>query len=76
MTTSAGVPAAADARLGPFLFSPGWSRGNAATVWLASFFTIGLAAFVSFLQPYLFNEVLNVPVAEQGRLTGNLGFLQ
>lgn len=76
MTKSAGGPAAADARLGPFLFSPGWSRGNAATVWLASFFTIGLAAFISFLQPYLFNEVLHVPVAEQGRLTGNLGFLQ
>ena len=45
-------------------------------MWLASFFTIGLAAFISFLQPYLLNEVLRVPVAEQGRLTGNLGFLQ
>ena len=64
------------ARLGPFRFAPGWSRGNAATVWLASFFTIGLAAFMSFLQPYLLNEVLRIPLAEQGRLTGNLGFLQ
>jgi len=71
---AAGSPA--DARLGPFRFAPGWSRGNAATVWLASFFTIGLAAFISFLQPYLLNEVLRIPVAEQGRLTGNLGFLQ
>jgi MFS family permease len=73
---SAEDASAADARLGPFRFAPGWSRGNAATVWLASFFTIGLAAFVSFLQPYLLNEVLRIPVAEQGRLTGNLGFLQ
>ncbi|MEO7385958.1 MAG: MFS transporter [Gammaproteobacteria bacterium] len=64
------------ARLGPFVFAPGWSRGNASTVWLASFFTIGLAAFVSLLQPYLLNEVLRIPVAEQGRLTGNLGFVQ
>ena len=64
------------ARLGPFRFAPGWSRGNASTVWIASFFTIGLAAFMSFLQPYLLNEVLRIPVAEQGRLTGNLGFLQ
>jgi len=73
--TAAAVPYA-DTRLGPFWFAPGWSRGNAATVWVASFFTIGLAAFISFLQPYLFNEVLRIPVAEQGRLTGNLGFLQ
>ncbi|MCE7903454.1 MAG: MFS transporter [Gammaproteobacteria bacterium PRO9] len=63
-------------RIGPFHLAAGWSRGNAATVWLASFFTIGLAAFISFLQPYLLNEVLHVPVAEQGRLTGGLGFLQ
>ena len=64
------------ARLGPFRFAPGWSLGNATTVWVASLFTIGLAAFMSFLQPYVLNEVLHVPVAEQGRLTGNLGFLQ
>ncbi len=68
--------AAASARLGPFWFAPGWSRGNAATVWQASLYTIGLAAFISFLQPYLLNEVLHIPVAEQGRLTGNLGFIQ
>ena len=68
--------AARTVRIGPFWFAPGWSRGNATTVWFASFFTIGLAAFMSFLQPYLLNEVLHVPVAEQGRLTGNLGFLQ
>jgi len=63
-------------RLGPFWFAPGWSRANATTVWFASFFTIGLAAFMSFLQPYLLNEVLHIPVEQQGRLTGNLGFLQ
>jgi len=63
-------------RLGPFWFAPGWALGNAITVWIASFLTIGLAAFMSFLQPYLLNEVLHIAVAEQGRLTGNLGFLQ
>lgn len=75
MGTVAGTASAA-ARLGPFQLADGWSRANAATVWVASFATIGLAAFASFLQPYLLNEVLHVPVAEQGRLTGNLGFLQ
>jgi MFS family permease len=74
MPDFSGMPACAS--LGPFRFAPGWSRGNAATVWLASFFTIGLAAFMTFLQPYLLNEVLQIPLAEQGRLTGNLGFLQ
>jgi MFS family permease len=63
-------------RIGPFWITPGWTRGNAGTVWLASFFTIGLAAFMSFMQPYLLTEVLKVPQAEQGRLTGSLGFLQ
>jgi len=76
MEPSALPPPAAGLRLGPFGLAAGWSRGNAATVWLASFFTIGLAAFMSFLQPYLLNEVLGIPPAEQGRLTGNLGFLQ
>lgn len=27
-------------RIGPFHLAAGWSRGNAATVWLASFFTM------------------------------------
>jgi len=64
------------ARIGPFWFSEGWSRGNAATVWIASLFSIGLAAYMNFVQPFLLNEVLKVPQAEQGTLTGTLGLLQ
>lgn len=41
-----------------------------------SFMTIGLAAFMTFAQPYLLNQVLHLPVGEQGRLTGSLGALQ
>jgi MFS family permease len=65
-----------DARIGPFWFEPGWSRGNAATVWIASLFSIGLAAYMNFVQPFLLNEVLKVPQDQQGTLTGSLGLLQ
>ncbi len=69
-------PDSAGARIGPFAFTHGWSRGNAATVWIASFFSIGLAAYMSFVQPFLLNEVLRVPQEQQGTLTGTLGLLQ
>lgn len=64
------------ARIGPFQFADGWSRGNAATVWAASLSTIGLAAFMSFMQPYLLAQMLDVPTGQQGRLTGGLGALR
>jgi len=70
------IPDSSGKRIGPFWITPGWSRGNAATVWAASLMTIGLAAFMSFVQPYLLNEVLHLPQEEQGRLTGNLAALQ
>ena len=69
-------PDTTGARIGPFWFTPGWSRGNAATVWIASAMTIGLAAFMSFVQPYLLNEVLHLPEDRQGTLTGTLAALQ
>jgi MFS family permease len=63
-------------RLGFFWLSPGWTRGNAVTLWTGSLFTIGLAAFLGIGQPYLLNEVLRIPVDEQGRLTAVLGIAQ
>jgi len=65
-----------EARIGPFRFAPGWSRANAATVWVASLCTIGLAAFMSFMQPYLLAEMVGVPAGQQGRLTGGLGAIR
>jgi MFS family permease len=35
-----------------------------------------MAAYISFAQPYLLNEILRVPIGEQGRLTGYLGAMQ
>lgn len=56
------------------MLAPGYSGGNAATYLYAAFVTIGMLAFISFIQPYLLNEHLGVPESQQGRLTGILGF--
>ena len=61
-------------RLGPVALAPGYSRWNARTYLFAAFITIGMLAFVSFIQPYLLNANLQVPQDEQGRVLGLLGF--
>ena len=54
--------------------SDGTSRLNAVTYLFAAFITIGMFAFISFIQTYLLNANLHVPVHEQGRTLGVLGF--
>lgn len=61
-------------RLGPIALAPGYRRSHAAAYLYAAFVTIGMLAFISFIQPYLLNEHLGVPESMQGRLTGILGF--
>ncbi len=61
------------ARLGPFWLSPGISRGNALTLLFSGFSLICLFTFMSFVQPYLLQEVLHIPKDQQGSLTGLLG---
>lgn len=63
-----------DLKLGPVRLAPGYTRWNARTYLFAAFITIGMLAFVSFIQPYLLNANLNVPQDEQGRVLGLLGF--
>ncbi|NCW58419.1 MAG: MFS transporter, partial [Gammaproteobacteria bacterium] len=65
---------AADVKLGPVRLAPGYTRWNARTYLFAAFITIGMLAFVSFIQPYLLNANLKVPQDEQGRVLGLLGF--
>jgi len=69
-------PDPAGQRIGPFWFAPGWTHGNAATVWCASLLTIGLSAFMSFAQPYVLTELVHVPTARQGTITGALATFQ
>jgi MFS family permease len=59
-------------RLGPIWLNYGISRRNALTYFYAAFFTIGMLAFVSFMQPYLLTENLGIPADEQGRATSVL----
>jgi MFS family permease len=47
--------------------SPGHRAGHALTYLFAAFITIGMLAFVSFIQPFLLNANLAVPEGEQGR---------
>lgn len=65
---------AIEARLGPVRLAPGYTLGNAQTYLFAAFITIGMLAFISFIQPYLLNANLRVPAEEQGRALGLLGF--
>lgn len=63
-------------RLGPLHLAPGVSGKHLATLFFASFFGIASMSFINFSQPYVFTELMNVPLEEQGTLAGNLTFLQ
>jgi MFS family permease len=61
-------------RLGPIWLQSGITRRNALTYLYASFFTIGTVSLMSFLQPYVLSENLQIPAGEQGSATGMLYF--
>jgi MFS family permease len=63
-----------DRRFGPVRLAPGYTTLNASTFVFAAFITIGMLAFVSFIQPYLLNANIDVPQDQQGRALGILGF--
>ena len=48
---------------------------NFGTLLFGSFFGIAMMGFVNASQPYLFTEVLKIPLDEQGPLAGNLTFI-
>ncbi len=61
---------------GPYWFTPGLAPINIATALYAAFSTLGVITFMSFIQPYLLTEVLQIPESEQGSLSGRLGVYQ
>lgn len=63
-------------KLGPLWFQPGISGINLTTMIFAAFGTMAMVTFMSFMQPYVFTELLQIPEQEQGRLTGNLHAFQ
>jgi MFS family permease len=61
-------------RFGPVWLKSGITHRNALTYLYASFFTIGVVSFMSFMQPYVLAENLNIPSKQQGGVTGMLSF--
>lgn len=51
------------------------SRGNVLTLLFGSFFGIAMMSFVNASQPFLFEDVLQIPTNEQGPLAGDLTFI-
>lgn len=63
-------------KIGPIWFQPGISGINLTTMVFAAFGTLAMISFMSFMQPYVFTELLQIPEQEQGRLTGYLHAFQ
>lgn len=70
------APDRAGIRLGPFWMVPGLSRANVATIVFASFSTVAMIVFMSLIQPYVLNEIVKIPEARQGQVTGWLTAMQ
>ena len=69
-------PKAKFMKLGFLWFTPGVTSPNLATMFFAGFGTMAIISFMSFMQPYVLTEILHVPTASQGSLTGNLHAFQ
>lgn len=63
-------------RIGPLVMRPEIKPKNVWTLFFVSFFGIAMMNTVGVMQPYVFNEILKIPMGEQGSLAGNLTVLQ
>ena len=61
---------------GIYWFTPGFSGVNVVSVLFSAFASLAMLTLVNFIQPYLLQEVYNIPREQQGSLTGNLAALQ
>ncbi len=66
---------ATPSRIGPVELAPSIERRHAWTFFYAAFFSIGFITFLSIGQTYILNVHLNIPVSEQGAISGDLVFL-
>ena len=60
---------------GPYWFTPGLAPINIVTALYAAFSTLGLITFLSFVQPYVLTDILQIPLEQQGSLTGDLAVI-
>ena len=63
-------------RVGPLVMRQDVRAKNVWTLFFVSFFGIAMMNAVGVMQPYVFNEILKIPLDEQGSLAGNLTVLQ
>ncbi|MCL4790642.1 MAG: MFS transporter [Gammaproteobacteria bacterium] len=63
-------------RLGPIQFAQGITGLNAYTYLYVSLIVMPIVSFLSFTQPYVLNEIVGIPLEEQGRVTGFLVTMQ
>jgi len=50
-------------------------RPNARTFFICSFTFVTLVTFLNFVQPYILEEILQIPVEQLGKVTGYLNVL-
>lgn len=62
-------------KFGPFWLSPGISRTNVLAMFSIGFLGMVLLPFISFIQPMMFEKLLQIPSGKQGTLTANLGLI-
>ena len=75
MVTNNLTPDNSGIKFGPFWLTPGVSKLNACTYFVSSFSFVTLVTFLNFVQPYILEEILRIPVEQQGTVTGYLNFM-
>ncbi len=63
-------------KFGPLWIRPGLTRTNVVAVMFGSFSTVAMIVVMSLMQPYVLTEIVKIPEAEQGMVTGRLHMLQ
>ncbi|MCG5509036.1 MFS transporter [Ectothiorhodospira lacustris] len=75
MTQTSSPSSAVDThRIGPIHLAPGILPLHGWTFFYGGFVSIGLLVFITIGQTYILNEHLNIPLDQQGTLTGDLVF--
>ncbi len=72
MTTGVAPPDPAGHKFGPLWFVRGYSWVNIGIVNVYAFCTIAAITFMSFAQPIVLTDILQIPEERQGTFTGNL----
>ena len=70
------MTAITDVKVGPLRLANGVTKFNFWSFLYASFIVIGMLAGMNILQPYVLTEILQIPRAQQGTVSGNLGMWQ